>query len=762
MKRRRIQNWVNRSAGAEGPNFPGRTTGGWNARACLLGLLSRLVAEHQLSKGFCEGVIELADTWGAAPDRLVALIRELAELCRGPERTAAFFADLDGMIQDTDRARSMLLDSFPDLVDVAVDAGLEQRVRNMLRDFLLESGGRVPQAAELSRVEAFASIKETFGLEDDDLPIIAFLFCDRTYGSFSDLCAHWGPDDFHYGVSVALGLPESRVKARLSSQSPLLQSGVVEAGGPRDATAVGLSNFAFIHIANGGTDLIGGSYVEPDSGPVFALDSFSVPEKQREALVDLVAAGGGGTGLNILLYGKEGSGKTQFARSVVSAAGKELQVFRQEERAQEGEPDDLMRLSFIGKTLEPARSVILVDEAEDLLATASPFGMFGTHAPSRGKARIHDILDQARCPIVWIVNSVARMDASTRRRFSFAVEFGALAPETLKRLARAWLDGIDMDEHLREGIATMAGRYGLPASSFEWMRGLVSSIIASGKDAGTILERVRSLFESNVKLLTGREPPRADCVLEYDPDALSISVTVDRVLSLVRNAYARIDAADRPEGGRHGMRLLFHGSSGTGKTELARHIAETLDRPLLCKRASDILAPYVGQNEQNIKRIFAEAEATKAILLVDEADSFFYDRSGAQRSWERTLVNEFLVQMETFRGVMICSTNYPSILDKALARRFHESVEFKSLSRDAVTRLLARYYPELAFEAGAADAIVKAGPITAGDFGALKGRTDYLDPGQLSADYVTNSLVELARAKKPAERSVIGFGVNEG
>jgi SpoVK/Ycf46/Vps4 family AAA+-type ATPase len=71
----------------------------------------------------------------------------------------------------------------------------------------------------------------------------------------------------------------------------------------------------------------------------------------------------------------------------------------------------------------------------------------------------------------------------------------------------------------------------------------------------------------------------------------------------------------------HGT-LCFYGAPGTGKTALGEHIAQALERPLIVKQASDLMSKYVGETEQNMAAMFREAEAEKAVLLLDEADSF--------------------------------------------------------------------------------------------------------------------------------------------
>jgi hypothetical protein len=129
----------------------------------------------------------------------------------------------------------------------------------------------------------------------------------------------------------------------------------------------------------------------------------------------------------------------------------------------------------------------------------------------------------------------------------------------------------------------------------------------------------------------------------------------------------------------HGT-LCFYGAPGTGKTALAEHIARSLDRPLLVKQASDLMSKFVGETEQNMAAMFREAEAEKAVLLLDEADSFLQDRRGAQRTYEVTEVNEMLQGMERFAGIFVCTTNLLDRIDQAALRRFTFKIKFKPLT----------------------------------------------------------------------------------
>src|SRR5690606_2258430 len=96
-------------------------------------------------------------------------------------------------------------------------------------------------------------------------------------------------------------------------------------------------------------------------------------------------------------------------------------------------------------------------------------------------------------------------------------------------------------------------------------------------------------------------------VTQYDLDMLNVES---------RFEVPRIVAALKARG--HGS-LCFHGAPGTGKTALAEHIARSLERPLLVKQASDLMSKFVGETEQNMAAMFREAEAEKAVLLLDEA-----------------------------------------------------------------------------------------------------------------------------------------------
>nr|WP_240906064.1 ATP-binding protein [Thiorhodococcus mannitoliphagus] len=136
--------------------------------------------------------------------------------------------------------------------------------------------------------------------------------------------------------------------------------------------------------------------------------------------------------------------------------------------------------------------------------------------------------------------------------------------------------------------------------------------------------------------------------------------------------------------------LCCYGPPGTGKTAFAEVLAEALDRELVAQRASDLLSPYVGETEQNLARLFREMDPTQTVLLLDEVDSLLADRRQAQRSWERTQVNELLQQMEHFPGILVAATNLMSGIDGAALRRFDFKLGFRALTPAQRLALFAR------------------------------------------------------------------------
>ncbi len=128
-----------------------------------------------------------------------------------------------------------------------------------------------------------------------------------------------------------------------------------------------------------------------------------------------------------------------------------------------------------------------------------------------------------------------------------------------------------------------------------------------------------------------------------------------------------------------GMPVMFSGPPGTGKTLLAGVLARELGRALYKVDLSRIVDKYIGETEKNLGRVFDEAERAQAMLLFDEADSLFAKRTDVKSSNDRYAnleVNYLLQRLESFDGISVLTTNFPSSIDEAFQRRIRFKLAF--------------------------------------------------------------------------------------
>jgi SpoVK/Ycf46/Vps4 family AAA+-type ATPase len=123
--------------------------------------------------------------------------------------------------------------------------------------------------------------------------------------------------------------------------------------------------------------------------------------------------------------------------------------------------------------------------------------------------------------------------------------------------------------------------------------------------------------------------------------------------------------------------LLLYGPPGCGKTFLARAVAGELGATFMSVSMTDIIGAYMGETQQNLKRVFDTARAqAPTVLFIDEIDSIGMRRgsmAGGGAGWLRQMVNELLMQLDSMSGdndglYVLAATNNPWDLDEALLR----------------------------------------------------------------------------------------------
>ncbi len=376
-------------------------------------------------------------------------------------------------------------------------------------------------------------------------------------------------------------------------------------------------------------------------------------------------------GVHILLYGPPGTGKTECAQSLAEELGVALHVVG--EQSEDGhEPNRAERLSSLllaQRIGAAAPAIYLFDEAEDLFRAGR------RDREPDPKIFVHRLLETARVPMIWAANDLRAFSPAVLRRMSMCIEVRlpnqARRAELWQELAQA--ENVALDAKTASRLARLipsapsVARTALRAARLGDGTAETAALVAGGM--------ARAIGHGRA----ATPEPEIDDV--YDP-AFS---NADQDLADLTTRLAR-PAAPRA------VSLLLSGPPGTGKTAYARHLAGRMGLEVLQKRGSDIFGPFVGETEANIAAAFAQARATGAFLLFDEADSLLFDRSGATRGWEVSQVNEMLTWMEQHPLPFACTTNLAERLDKASLRRFLIRLNFDFLRADQAAMLFERSF----------------------------------------------------------------------
>ena len=146
-----------------------------------------------------------------------------------------------------------------------------------------------------------------------------------------------------------------------------------------------------------------------------------------------------------------------------------------------------------------------------------------------------------------------------------------------------------------------------------------------------------------------------------------------------------------------GLKVLFAGESGTGKTMSAQVLAAELGLELFRVDLATIVSKYIGETEKNLDRIFNAAEGSNAILFFDEADALFGKRSEISDSHDRYAnieVAYLLQKMEGYPGAVILATNYRRNIDDAFVRRLDFVIDYPFPEAEDRERIWALVLPD--------------------------------------------------------------------
>ncbi len=482
--------------------------------------------------------------------------------------------------------------------------------------------------------------------------------------------------------------------------------------------------------------------------PTLAMEDFS--HLRDAALIEnylAAATKSSQRGVNVLIHGVPGTGKTEFVRALAQHLAlrlSEVPVEDAQRKAVSGQ-SRFRAFTMAQRLLErESRQLLLFDEVEDVFGREDGsifralFGGRSRDPETLAKGWINETLETNPVPTVWVCNQIHSMDPAYLRRFDLVAQFRAPTKSVRRRIVcKHFAD----DTLSTQGIEALAAFDPLPPSQVARAARVVKALAA--KHTPERDEQARRIVDMSLRAMGyANKPTHAPLPSHYDATLLN----TDRDLTALVDGLRAGRAA----------RLCLYGPPGTGKSALGAHLAQVLERPLHLKRASDLISMWVGKTEKNIAEAFAQAADEGAILMIDEADSFLRDRSGANQNWEVSQVNEMLTQMEAFSGVFIASTNLVKLLDAASLRRFDFKLKFDYLKREQRLGLFQRVLGDAAINERERSRIEKLDRLAPGDMANALRQLHVM--GKVPSASNLLELIEAEMAMKPdAPKAGIGF-----
>ena len=496
-------------------------------------------------------------------------------------------------------------------------------------------------------------------------------------------------------------------------------------------------------------------YSRISQGSHLPMEYFLIKPDHRNYIISLLKKKQE-TPTHVLLYGPPGTGKTSFARSLADYLGiPSYDVAKDETNTTRSRRAAI--LACLNMTNSGPGSLVIVDEADNLLNTQFSFFMRGE---TQDKGWLNELLEKPGTRMIWITNSIWGIEESVLRRFAFSLHFRSF---NRRQRMQLWENIINANRVERffgsKDIERYARKYSVNAGVIDLA--VKKSVETKPRSKARFHKALKLALEAHRTLANYGEKPVDKNRVEqnYSLEGLNVSGDIKSMMTRLE----KFDAFLRNPENRQiiNMNLLFYGPPGTGKSELARYIADRLDREIICKRVSDLQSKYVGEGEKNIKYAFQEAEAEKAILVIDEADSLLFSRERAVRSWEISFTNEFLTQMERFRGILICTTNRMKDLDDASIRRFNHKLKFDYLLPDGnvvfYEKLLVNLIGPSLDEKSRAE-LKNILNLTPGDFKTVRDRFAFYTPEELSHKMLLEALKDESRIKNDHGKNVkIGY-----
>lgn len=503
-----------------------------------------------------------------------------------------------------------------------------------------------------------------FGLSENQLLTLAMAMLADEDARFAGLYSEIQPsgaDRLTVGLlSDLLGIPGPFEGSGWPVASQLIEDGFLVAGnadGPRASRT--------LRVPGPIADAFRGPTVESPAPMVRYHEPilFPLPQDIDELLPGAtshtlrraaVLLGSGRIG-GLVVRGPSGSGRTAVVGGVAGSLGRGLLVLETQPGAEHADGFELLGPLA---TLYGALPVVKAELAPSEVANIPPL---------RGY----------RGPIGFILGREGALPGGQAANFA-VIPTGFPAPAARRKL---WRQAANCASE--ETLDHLAAQYCMTAGAIKETGHLAMAYAAlDGRervDAGDVQEACRSVNGQLLDSLAARIETEAqsDCLVLAEPTRRQ----VDHLLLRCRNRELLLEHLGDGFGSsaNRGVRAMFSGPSGTGKTLAARFLAGQLGLDLYRVDLASVVDKYVGETERNLSRVFARAEERDVVLLLDEGDSLMTGRTDVRTANDRYAnmeTNYLLQRIESYSGILVVTTNAASRIDSAFQRRIDIHVEF--------------------------------------------------------------------------------------
>ena len=347
---------------------------------------------------------------------------------------------------------------------------------------------------------------------------------------------------------------------------------------------------------------------------------------------------------------------------------------------------DLASVRHGGNAAGAFAALALELRLEPAVLCVTGLGAVGDRETARAPVDVLGLLDApefAQVPLIVIAPPASPWRDVLGERRVLSIELGA--PDYAQRLV-LWRRALAAAELplAAEDCAALAARFRLPparigdavATVQDW-----SLLRSDDATAGLGLFVLAARAQSHERV--GALATRVAATHGWDDLVLPTATfaSLQQLTDAIRHrhiVYADWDFGRRVQTGK-GVKALFAGASGTGKTMAAGVIARDLGLDLYKIDLSGLVSKFIGETERNLDKVFGAARSGNAMLFFDEADAVFGKRSEVKDAHDRyaNIETAYLLQkLEEHDGVVILASNLKRNIDDAFARRLHYVVDF--------------------------------------------------------------------------------------